>query len=56
MSYTAQLLSKARKELADGWRRYEERQQGLADRFVITVLEKVSQIAQTPNRYPKRIR
>lgn len=56
MSYTAQLLSKSRKELADGWRWYEERQQGLGDRFVNTVLEKVSQMDQTPNCYPKRIR
>jgi plasmid stabilization system protein ParE len=56
MSYNALLLAKARKELANSWSWYEERQPGLGDRFVKTVLEKITQIEKTPNRYPKRTR
>ena len=55
MTYKTLLLSKARKELANGWQWYEERHQGLGDRFVKVVLEKITQIENTPKRYPIRI-
>ena len=56
MSYTVLLLSKARRELAGAFQWYEERQIGLGDRFVETVMHKLSLIEQEPTRYPKRIK
>lgn len=56
MSYTVLLLSKARRELAAAFQWYEERQSGLGDRFVETVMHKLSLIEQEPTRYPKRIK
>ena len=56
MNYTVLLLSKARRELAAAFQWYEERQSGLGDRFVETVMHKLSLIEQDPTRYPKRIK
>lgn len=56
MSYTVIFLAKARKELAEGWSWYEGQKKGLGDRFLNVVMDKVSQIEQTPDRYPKRVK
>jgi plasmid stabilization system protein ParE len=56
MSNSLLLLSKARKELASAWGWYEDRQPGLGDRFVKVIFDKLAQIEQTPERYPKRIK
>jgi len=45
---------KAEAEVAKSWEWYEERQQGLGDRFVREVLSKVKLIEQHPERYPLR--
>ena len=56
MSYTVLFLTKARKELAVGWSWYEEQKTGVGDRFLNVVMDKVSQIEKTPERYPKRFK
>ncbi|MGN6603779.1 MAG: type II toxin-antitoxin system RelE/ParE family toxin [Ginsengibacter sp.] len=55
-AYTYEILLKARKELLDAWEWYEDRQDGLGDRFINQVNEKIKQVIQTPKRYPERKR
>jgi plasmid stabilization system protein ParE len=52
--YTAILSSRAIKEISTAWTWYEDRQQGLGDRFVKEVTARIRKIEQTPNYYPTR--
>lgn len=52
--YTSLLSTRAQKEITDAWQWYEDRQQGLGDRFVSEVIGIVHKIEQTPERYPIR--
>lgn len=52
--YRIEILVKARRELLEAWEWYEDRQEGLGDRFRNEVFEKISQIEKTPERYPER--
>ncbi len=44
--------ARARKEILDAWRWYEDRQSGLGDRFLGSVEERIAQIVQEPERFP----
>lgn len=52
--YSSTLSSRAQKEIAESWEWYEERQQGLGDRFFGEVMSRIHQIEQNPKRYPNR--
>ncbi len=54
LPYTAIYSSRAQKELAHSWDWYEERQQGLGDRFVHEIIRHEQLITQNPERYPAR--
>ncbi|MDB5210752.1 MAG: plasmid stabilization system [Sediminibacterium sp.] len=53
-SYSAVISSRAQKEITAAWAWYEDRQQGLGDRFVKELTGRIHKIEQTPNRYPTR--
>lgn len=52
MNYNVDLLFKARQEIFDGWKWYEEEQPGLGDRFEDEVFRKIDLIAANPLHYP----
>jgi len=52
MSYKVDLLFKARQEIFEGWKWYEEQQTGLGDRFEDEVFRKIALIAASPLHYP----
>lgn len=52
--YAYEILLKARTELLEAWEWYEDRQEGLGDRFKDQVFQKITQLIQTPDRYPER--
>src|SRR3954470_12820149 len=54
MSYKHILLVRARNELLDAWIWYEERQEGLGDRFKNEAYKRIHEIEQHPERYPER--
>jgi len=53
-AYSYEILQKARKELLDAWMWYEDKQEGLGDRFKNEIVKKIKQIVLTPERYPER--
>jgi len=52
MTYTVDLLFKARQEIFEGWKWYEEQQSGLGDRFEEEVFRKIDLIEANPLHYP----
>jgi len=54
LSYSSILSSRAEKEIAISWDWYEERQQGLGDRFLNEVISRIRDIEKTPERYPTK--
>lgn len=52
--YTILFSKRAEEEIISSWNWYEERQQGLGDRFVKEVFIKVNLIERNPERYPER--
>lgn len=52
--YTYEIVLKARKELLEAWEWYEDKQEGMGDRFRNLVNQKIKQVIQTPERYPER--
>jgi hypothetical protein len=52
MNYTVDLLFKARQEIFEGWKWYEEQQAGLGDRFEDEVFRKIALIEANPLHYP----
>jgi plasmid stabilization system protein ParE len=52
MIYTVDLLFKARQEIFEGWKWYEEQQAGLGDWFEEEVFRKIALIAANPLHYP----
>lgn len=52
--YSATYSSRAQKEIAKAWEWYEDRQQGLGDRFINELTRRVQLLEQNPNRYPTR--
>lgn len=55
MSFKTILQPRARKELLDAWIWYEEKQEGLGDRFEAQVYKRLNEIEQHSKRYPERI-
>ena len=53
-SFSSTLSSRAQKEIAISWDWYEERQQGLGDRFIREVITRIRDIEKMPDRYPTR--
>ena len=54
MSYTSILSRNALAELSDAWRWYEDRQEGLGDRFKDAVYKSIAQIEESPTKGIKR--
>ena len=52
--FSSLLSGRAQKEITQTWEWYEERQQGLGDRFVKEVIHRIHLIEQNPDRYPTR--
>jgi len=52
MTYTVDLLFKARHEIFEGWKWYEEQQAGLGDHFEDEVFKKIALIEANPLHYP----
>jgi hypothetical protein len=52
MSYTVELLFKARLEIFESWKYYEKQQTGLGDRFEDEVFKKIELIKTNPLHYP----
>jgi plasmid stabilization system protein ParE len=48
------ISSRAQKEITTSWEWYEDRRQGLGDRFLKEVLAKVKIIEDSPERFPIR--
>lgn len=48
------ISSRAQKEIAQAWNWYEDRQQGLGDRFVKEITTVFGKIETNPLRFPKR--
>lgn len=55
-AYSSTISSRAQKEISESWNWYEERQQGLGDRFVKEVIYRITEIEQHPERYPSRFK
>jgi hypothetical protein len=51
LAYTAILSTRAQKEIIESWNWYEERQQGLGDRFLNEVIKSIHSIEQDPESY-----
>ncbi len=49
--YTSILSARAEKEINASWSWYEDRQEGLGDRFVQEVLDKINTIEQNPELF-----
>jgi plasmid stabilization system protein ParE len=56
MNYTVALLFKARQEIFEGWKWYEEQQEGLGYRFEDEVFRKIELIEANPLQYPLKKR
>jgi len=52
--YSAILSRRAQKEIIKAWEWYEDRQQGLGDRFLKELKSRIHLIEQYPERYPSR--
>ena len=53
-NYSSLLSSRAQKEIEICWEWYEERQQGLGDRFISEVILRIRDIEKMPDRHPTR--
>ena len=53
-NFTYEILLRARNEILDAWEWYEDRQEGLGDRFIKQINLKIKKIVQTPERYPEK--
>ncbi|MCM5526826.1 type II toxin-antitoxin system RelE/ParE family toxin [Parasegetibacter sp. NRK P23] len=54
MSYQILLHDEASEELADAYHWYEDRSEGLGERFLTLLNKRLHQIADDPERYPKK--
>jgi plasmid stabilization system protein ParE len=53
-AFTVIISSRAQKEIAQAWNWYEDRQQGLGDRFVKEITTRFRKIETNPFRFSKR--
>ncbi|MDB5114809.1 MAG: Plasmid stabilization system protein [Mucilaginibacter sp.] len=56
MSYKFDVLFKARQEIFEAWKWYEEQQDGLGERFEAEVFRKIVLITTNPLQYPLKKR
>ena len=54
MNYSVDLFIKARYEIFEAWKWYEEQETGLGERFEDAVFQKINLIAQNPLHYPQK--
>jgi plasmid stabilization system protein ParE len=54
MSYQVFFHPKAKAELEESYKWYNERSEGLGDRFIESVNKRITEIAEYPERYPKK--
>lgn len=54
MSYAVELHVEAVQELQEAYVWYEERSEGLGDRFITLLNRRLGQIAENPERYPRK--
>lgn len=54
--FTYEIVLRARYELLEAWKWYEDRQEGLGDRLINQINLKIKQVIQTPERYPEKKR
>jgi hypothetical protein len=55
-SYSIIISSRAQKEISQSWEWYEDRLQGLGDRFVNEIIDRIRLIERNPERYPTRFK
>jgi len=55
MNYTSHLRLKAKKELSDAFLWYEDKQEGLGERFANEIFNKFTEIEMYPDRYAIKI-
>jgi plasmid stabilization system protein ParE len=53
-SFTYEIVLRARNEILEAWEWYEDRQEGLGDRFINQISFKIKQVVQMPERYPEK--
>lgn len=53
-AFSGILSIRAQKEIIEAWEWYEERQQGLGDRFIKELTRRIRLIEKNPDRYPTR--
>ncbi len=53
-AFSGILSIRAQKEIIEAWEWYEERQEGLGDRFIKELTRRIHLIEQNPDRYPTR--
>jgi plasmid stabilization system protein ParE len=53
-AFSGILSIRAQKEIIEAWEWYEERQQGLGDRFIKELTDRIRLVEQNPDRYPTR--
>jgi mRNA-degrading endonuclease RelE of RelBE toxin-antitoxin system len=54
MNYSIELHPKAVEELQDAYQWYEERSQGLGERFLFQLNKRLLEIEETPERYARK--
>lgn len=53
-AFNYEIVLRARNEILEAWQWYEDRKEGLGDRFINQIDLKIKQIIQAPERYPKK--
>jgi plasmid stabilization system protein ParE len=54
LRFSSIISTRAQKEVASSWEWYEERAQGLGDRFLEEVTARIKEIEESPTRYSTR--
>ena len=54
--FTYEIVLRARYEMLEAWEWYEDKQEGLGDRFIKQANLKIKQVIQSPERYPEKRR
>ena len=54
--FTYEIVLRARYEILEAWEWYEDRKEGLGDRFINQINLKIKQVIQMPERFPEKRR
>lgn len=52
--FTYEIVIRARNEMLEAWQWYEDRKEGLGDRYINQINLKIKQIIQAPERYSEK--